>query len=82
MLRALDLLSWCYYLPIGFGPFSWYLFSRFMNGVKDMEGYRMTLDLQYLPPPAPGNSSKSCDSQDDVETGAILVSVSIKMEGR
>ena len=43
-----------------------------MNGVKDMQGYRVALNLSYILPDG-GNSSESCDSQDDVETGAILV---------
>ena len=46
-----------------------------MNGVKDMQGYRVALNLSYVLPDG-GNSSESCDSQDDVETGAILVSIS------
>lgn len=36
-----------------------------INGVKDMVGYRRTLNL--------GNTTGSCGSEDDVETTAILV---------
>ena len=36
-----------------------------------MRGYREALNLSYVL--SSENSSESCDSQDDVETGAILV---------
>ena len=44
-----------------------------------MEGYRLALNLSYLPQTSEGiNASdlESCDSQDDVETSAVLVSTS------
>ena len=42
---------------------------RFINGVKDMVGYRVSMNLSTLG----SNSSESCFFNDDVETGAILV---------
>jgi hypothetical protein len=39
-----------------------------MNGLKNIHGYRAALNLSYG-----DNSSGSCDPEDDVETGAILV---------
>ena len=44
---------------------------RLMNGIKDMVGYRATLNLSFS---LGDNSSQSCSHEDDVETGAILVS--------
>lgn len=46
---------------------------RSLNGVKDMVGYRMTLNLSYDSVSGGGNSSQSCNLLDDVETSAILV---------
>ncbi len=47
-----------------------------INGVKDMVGYRKTLNLSYDLDDrgGGGNSSQSCSFEDDVETSAILVS--------
>ena len=42
-----------------------------------MKGYRFALNLSYIPSTAldiNASDSESCDSQDDVETSAILVS--------
>ena len=53
-------------------------YPRAINGVKDMEGYRHTLNLS-----AEGNISNEtgpCNtSQDDVETTAILVGAPIEL---
>lgn len=46
-----------------------------LSGVMDMQDYRSTLNVSYLPPDSnPNSTTGSCDSQDDVETAAILVS--------
>lgn len=42
-----------------------------MNGVKDMEGYRETVNLSWEL--GGDNDTASCDSDDGVGTGAILV---------
>ena len=48
--------------------------SSSVNGVKDMKGYRETLNIPYIPPGANNsNETGSCNSDDDVETAAILV---------
>ena len=54
-----------------------YLPSSSINGVKDMKGYRQALNLSYQLPTLFGDNSsdvESCDSQDDVDTSAILAS--------
>ncbi len=46
---------------------------RSLNGIKDMVGYRMTLNLSYDTVGRDDNSSRSCNFEDDVETSSILV---------
>ncbi len=49
------------------------LMYRSLNGIKDMVGYRMTLNLSYDTVGRDDNSSLSCNFEDDVETSSILV---------
>ena len=59
----------------GYCTESYPMIRRSINGVKDMAGYRQTLNLSFMPSAeGSGNASESCDSDDSVETTAILVS--------
>ena len=50
-----------------------FVYIRSMSGVKDMVGYRITLNLSYNSALDEHNSTQSCNFQDDAETSAILV---------
>ena len=51
------------------------MLTRSMSGIQGMAGYRLALNLSYFPDSSNDSNSTatSCDSQDDVETAAILV---------
>ena len=50
-------------------------FFSSLNGVKDMGGYRSALNISFMPSVSElGNETESCNSEDDAETAAILVS--------
>ncbi len=53
------------------------LLFRSLNGVKDMVGYRMALNLSYTLLNQ-DNSSQSCGFDDDVETSSILVRMRVQ----